>query len=167
MVRNFSSFSLVFHLRKWHTGLIGHIKTHFPPMYRLFKALKNRLAPLTNEELLIAAGKKILDQDATSEFLKKLERSSKTVIQVFNEQNLKAAVSCITSNPGFPFILVISQRIKHGTRKGLKPCSPSGWWYAISLSKKLIDPSSESYSNTHTFVRPFEYHIVAPSVIVL
>lgn len=72
-------------------GLIGHIKTHFPPMYRLFKALKNRLAPLTNEELLIAAGKKILDQDATSEFLKKLERSSKTVIQVFNEQNLKAA----------------------------------------------------------------------------
>lgn len=83
------------YLHKWHTGLIGHLKTHFPPMYRLFEAFKTRLAPPSNEELLIAAGKKILDQQATSEFLKRLEKASKTVIQVFNEQNLKAAVSCI------------------------------------------------------------------------
>lgn len=102
MVRSVSLFSLIFLLHEWHTGLIGHLKTHFPPMYRLFDALKNRLAPPTDEELLIAAGKKILDQDATSEFLKRLERSSKTVIQAFNEQNLKAAVSYIIGNHDYP-----------------------------------------------------------------
>jgi hypothetical protein len=41
-------------------------------MYQLYKALKNHL--LTDEELLIASGKKILDPEAASEFLKKLEK---------------------------------------------------------------------------------------------
>lgn len=62
-------------------------------MYRLYEALKARTSPPTDEELLIAAGKKVLDPEATSEFLQKLENASHTIIQVFNEQNLKDAVS--------------------------------------------------------------------------
>jgi hypothetical protein len=85
---------------EWYSGLIGHLKTHFPPMYRLFKALKTCSTPPTDEELLIAAGKKILDQEAASEFIKKLENASKTVVQAFCEQNLKAAVSCLSWSTG-------------------------------------------------------------------
>jgi hypothetical protein len=62
-------------------------------MYRLYEVLKGRPTPPTDEELLIAAGKKVLDPEAASAFLQKLESASNTIIEAFNQQNLKNAVS--------------------------------------------------------------------------
>lgn len=62
-------------------------------MYQLFEALKNRSAPPTDEELLFAVGKKVFDQEAASEYLKKFDNASKSAIQDLNEQRLKTAVS--------------------------------------------------------------------------
>ena len=45
---------------KFVIGLVGHLKTHFPIMYRLYLILKDRSEPATNEELAIASGKKVL-----------------------------------------------------------------------------------------------------------
>jgi hypothetical protein len=73
-------------------GLVSHLKTHFPAMYHLYKVLKAHSTPPTDDELLIAAGKKVLNAKAASEFLQKLEKASNTIIKAFNQQNLKDAV---------------------------------------------------------------------------
>jgi hypothetical protein len=61
-------------------------------MYQLYKLLKGRSTLPTDEELLIAARKKVLNPKATSEYLQKLENTSNTIVQAFNQQNLKNAI---------------------------------------------------------------------------
>jgi len=41
-------------------GLVGHIKTHFPTMYRLYIILKDRTEPPTDDELAIASAEKVV-----------------------------------------------------------------------------------------------------------
>jgi hypothetical protein len=55
-------------------------------MYRLFLILKNRPTPPTDEEALIASGKKILDSGKATEYLVQLEKASNTIIDAFNKQ---------------------------------------------------------------------------------
>jgi hypothetical protein len=81
-----------------YVGLVGHLKMHFPAMYRLYDVLKSRSSPPTDEELIIASRKKILNAEATLEFLQKLERASATIIEAFNQQNMKDAVSLTLIN---------------------------------------------------------------------
>jgi hypothetical protein len=73
-------------------GLTGHLKNHFLPMYRLFTVLKNRKEPPTEEEILIASGKKVLDPATATDYLRQLENASNTIVDVFNHQIQKAAV---------------------------------------------------------------------------
>jgi hypothetical protein len=47
-------------------GLVGHIKTHFPAMYRLYIILKDQTELLTDDELAIALAEKVLDVEAAS-----------------------------------------------------------------------------------------------------
>jgi hypothetical protein len=89
-------------------------------MYRLYEVLKGRPTPPTDEELLIAAGKKVLDPDAASAFLKKLESASTTIIQAFNQQNLKDAVSLKAMY--LVSTLIAFRRTTHGTNANLRLC---------------------------------------------
>jgi hypothetical protein len=75
-------------------GLIGHLRSVSPPMYRLYVAMKERSSDqITADEISIAAGKKILDPGALSQFLQKLESTSTTIQKAFEKQVNAAAVS--------------------------------------------------------------------------
>jgi hypothetical protein len=87
-------------------------------MYRLYEVLKGRSTPPTDEELLIAAGKKVLDSQAATEFLRKLENASNTIIQAFNQQNLKDAVR--SEVMCFIQVFIVFHRTRHGTNKSSK-----------------------------------------------
>ena len=50
-------------------GLVGHLKTHFPAMYKLYFIIKDHTDPPTEEELAIASGEKVLDTEATNLYL--------------------------------------------------------------------------------------------------
>ena len=99
-------------------GLVSHLKMHFPAMYRLYEVLKGRSTPPTDEELLIAAGKKVLDPKAASEFLQKLENASNTIIQAFNQQNLKDVVCSKVAS--FIKLFTVFHRTRCGTNKSSK-----------------------------------------------
>jgi hypothetical protein len=74
-------------------GLIGHIKTHFPAMYRLYLYLKDSNVSPTSDEIAIASGKKTLDPSKAAEYLVKLEKASSNLVDAFSQQNQRAAVS--------------------------------------------------------------------------
>ena len=77
---------------KLQPGLTGHLKTHFPAMYRLFLLLKDRNEPPTDEEKAIASGMKILDPAKATEYLARLEKASTNVVDIFTQQHQRAAV---------------------------------------------------------------------------
>ncbi|KAG1905525.1 uncharacterized protein F5891DRAFT_944069, partial [Suillus fuscotomentosus] len=64
-------------------GLIGHLKTHFPPMYRLYLLLKSHGTPPTDDKLKIAWGEKVLNAI-------QLEQASVNIVDAFNKQVTKA-----------------------------------------------------------------------------
>lgn len=74
-------------------GLIGHLKQHFPVMYRLFCTLKDRVSAPTSDEIEIASGRKTLDNVQAQQYLKKLETASENILKAFQRQTLEAAVS--------------------------------------------------------------------------
>jgi hypothetical protein len=87
-------FSVTASIKILAIGLIGHIKAHFPAMYRLYLVLKGRKELPTDDEIAIASGKKTLDPAKAAEYLIKLEKASATLVDVFAQQNQRAAV-CI------------------------------------------------------------------------
>lgn len=82
-------------------GLTGHLKTHFPAMYRLFLLLKDRDEPPTDEEQAIAAGKKVLDPTKATEYLVRLEKALTSIVDIFTQQHQHAAVSYIVVSSVF------------------------------------------------------------------
>ncbi|KAG2109096.1 hypothetical protein BD769DRAFT_1300481, partial [Suillus cothurnatus] len=71
-------------------GLIGHLKTHFLPMYRLYLLLKSRKTPPTADELRIAQGEKVLDATTAAQYSVQLEQASVSIVDTFNKQVTKA-----------------------------------------------------------------------------
>jgi hypothetical protein len=71
------------------TGMISNMKSSSTQMYHLYLAMKE-CSPeqLTQEEILIASGKKVLDP--SSDFLSKLESSNEN-IQCASKKQVKAA----------------------------------------------------------------------------
>ena len=78
---------------KFLTGLVGHLKTHFPAMYRLYIILKDRTDPPTNEELAIASAEKVLDAEAANAYLGRVEAVSANLLSLFAKQSQENAVS--------------------------------------------------------------------------
>jgi hypothetical protein len=74
-------------------GLIGHLKVHFPLMHRLYLVLKDRKERPTDDEIAIAAGKKILDPTLAADYLLQLEKASTNLENAFKQQSQRAAVS--------------------------------------------------------------------------
>jgi hypothetical protein len=61
-------------------------------VYQLYLVLKGRKEPPTDDEIAIASGKKTLDPAKAAKYLVKLEKASATLVDVFAQQNQKAAV---------------------------------------------------------------------------
>ena len=74
-------------------GLIGHLKNHFPAMHRLYLLLKDCAEPPTEEEKAIATTHKSLNPTTAAEYLKKLEKASVNIVNLFNQQHQQMAVS--------------------------------------------------------------------------
>ena len=77
----------MFLLTKPSAGLISHLKVHFPAMYQLFLLLKDWKEPATEDEIAIAAGKKVLDPAMAAGYLAQLQRSSSNLVDVLHQQN--------------------------------------------------------------------------------
>jgi hypothetical protein len=75
-------------------GLTGHLKTHFKPMYQLYKYLKAKDDLLTEDEIAMVSGKNDAAPETISTYLTKLGRDSNTLLKAFVMQNLKLEV-CI------------------------------------------------------------------------
>ncbi|KAG2107774.1 hypothetical protein BD769DRAFT_1675491 [Suillus cothurnatus] len=72
-------------------GLIGHLKTHFPPMYQSYLVMTSHETPLTEDELKLARGEKVIDSDtAAAAYLTQLEQASANLVNAFNKQVNKA-----------------------------------------------------------------------------
>ena len=79
-----------------HAGLVNNLKASSPHMFRLFTILKARPAGevVTNEEIDVAAGRKLLDSVQTASYLKKLESSSANLLSEAFERQVEAAAVC-------------------------------------------------------------------------
>ena len=90
-------------------GLVGHLKTHFPAMYRLFLVLKDRDEPPSEDEIAIASGKKTFDPTKAAEYLVKLEKASATLVDAFAKQNQQAAVNSFLFFQSLPRPLFVNK----------------------------------------------------------
>ena len=83
-------------------GLIGHLRSHFPPLHQLFLYMKLRNEhPPTSEEIQFASGQKPFDSSIHTEYLQKLTAQTSGIKEAFAKQKANAAV-CLPSM--FPFI---------------------------------------------------------------
>ena len=76
-------------------GLVGHLKTHFLAMYRLYNILKACIDPPTDEELAIVSGEKVLDAEAANAYLKQVEVASANLLSMFAKQSQENVASKI------------------------------------------------------------------------
>ena len=76
-------------------------------MYQLYLLLKDHTEPPMEEEKAIATSHKSLDAVTTAEYIKKLEKASTNIVNLFNLQHWKTIVSCFpcshlqTKQPAF------------------------------------------------------------------
>ncbi len=80
----------------WSAGLIGHLK-HFPVMYRLYEVLHQHPELLTSEEEDIASSKRVLEKDASREYLSQLEKVSENIVKALEKQAAKTVVCLFLS----------------------------------------------------------------------
>lgn len=71
--------------------MIGHIRSHFKPMYNLYLVMKARDTP-TEDEILMASGKKPFNDSIQAEYLKLIEEQATGIKEAFAKQQAKAAV---------------------------------------------------------------------------
>ena len=85
-------------------GLIGHLKSHFPPLHQLFLYMKLRTEhPPTSEEIQFASGQKSFDPSIHAEYLQKLDVQTSGIKEALVKQKAKAAVCTSSSNVAFIF----------------------------------------------------------------
>jgi hypothetical protein len=81
-------------------GLIGHLRTHFPAMYRLYDIMKSHTDPPSEEELAIASGAKVLDAEAANSYLGRVKvAGSANLLSMFTKQSQENAVSEMRDTP--------------------------------------------------------------------
>ena len=74
-------------------GMIGHIHSHFKQMHNLYLVMKQCNTP-TEDEILMASGKKPFDDSVQAEYLKIIEVEAADIKEAFEKQTI---VSCILS----------------------------------------------------------------------
>jgi hypothetical protein len=104
--------------------LIGHLKTHFPPMYQLYLVMTSHGTPLTEDELKLARGEKVIDSDtAAAAYLTQLEQASANLVNAFNKQ--------------------VNKAFGDWSQENLKTCLQNGSLHVINHSKRLKNQSSK------------------------
>jgi len=94
-------------------GLIGNLKLALTPMYRLYLTMKERSSnQITNEEILVALGQKVLDPGAVPEFIGRAESANQDIRHAFKKQVQVAAVSEQLS--GTHYFMGSETRRRHG-----------------------------------------------------
>jgi hypothetical protein len=74
-------------------GLVGHLRTHFKPLFNLYMALKDRETLPTDDEIAFASGCKEFTGQDQAEYLKALEARASTIASAFLRQEQAAKVS--------------------------------------------------------------------------
>ncbi|KAF8064935.1 hypothetical protein FPV67DRAFT_1695479, partial [Lyophyllum atratum] len=76
------------------TSMVNNLKACSPPMYHFYSILKDRPAdqPVTENEIAIAAGAKVLDPIKAKEYFRNLEVASENIRAAFEKQSTNAAV---------------------------------------------------------------------------
>jgi hypothetical protein len=75
--------------------MINNLKTCSPVMFRVFMSFKERQTsgpPITQEDIEIASGKRVLDPGQTKVYFKNLESASEGLRLAFEKQAKNAAV---------------------------------------------------------------------------
>jgi hypothetical protein len=75
-------------------GLVGNLKSASPSMFRFYSILKSQRPEghITEEEINIASGRRLLTAEASAEFLGGLEAQSENIKKAFAKQQEQAAV---------------------------------------------------------------------------
>ena len=129
-------------------GLIGHLKTHFPIMYRLFGYLKDKDTLPTQKEIAMAQGKTVLDAETMDTYLASLEFQSNNLIKAFQRQSLKPEV-CHRCHSLLLFTVNINFRASL-LKTNSKISSHSGWQLRTNHSTLLRVPNSKNFFNMST-----------------
>ena len=62
-------------------------------MHQLYLILKDHKEPPTDDEIAIAAGRKVLDPALAADYLVQLEKTSTNLVNAFKQQSQRAVVS--------------------------------------------------------------------------
>ena len=89
-------------------GLVGHIRSQFKPMHDLFLVMKTRDIP-TDDEILMASGKKKFDDSCHAEYSKIIEAQAAGIKEAFAKQQAKAVVCSIYFPVFFSMKLIFIQ----------------------------------------------------------
>jgi hypothetical protein len=73
-------------------GLIGHLQSHFKPLFNLYTALKGRNTPPSADEIAFASGSKEFTGQDQAEYLKAIEVRASTLASAFLRQEHTAMV---------------------------------------------------------------------------
>ena len=81
-------------------AMVNNLKACLPTMFQLFTAIKERPAdqPITQEEIELASGSKVLDPGKVKEYFKNLEAASENICTAFEKQSSNAAVRMMIFN---------------------------------------------------------------------
>jgi hypothetical protein len=100
-------------------GLIGNLKLALTLMFCLYLAMKERMPDnVTQEEIMIASGWKVLNPREASKFLDELESMNSNIWHAFEKQVETAAVC----EHLYTLMVMLMVQRAHGTRKSSKIC---------------------------------------------
>ena len=77
----------------WFIGLVGHLRSHFKPLFNLYIVLKDRETPPNEDEIAFASGRKEFTGQDQAEYLKALEARASMIASAFLRQEQAVLVS--------------------------------------------------------------------------
>ena len=76
-------------------GLVGHLRSHFKPLFNLYMVLKDRETPPTEDKMAFASGSKEFTGQDQAEYVKALETRASTIASAFFRQKQTEMVSYV------------------------------------------------------------------------
>ena len=101
----FYSLPILSLMDPYTVGLVGHLKTHFLAMHRLYMILKDHTGSPTDKELAIVSRKKVLDVEAANSYLGQMEVASANLLSIFAKQSQENVVSEILYSSSLIFFI--------------------------------------------------------------
>lgn len=92
--------------------MIGHIRSHFKQMHNLYLVMKHRNSP-TEDEILMASGKKTFDDSVQAEYLRIIETEAAGIKEAFEKQTVVSRILSIN-------LLIVINRFSSLRNHGIK-----------------------------------------------